>query len=127
MASSNFIDANVLLEVLLMRTGQKLAESALVEGSKSTISALSGHLVFHFCKNQYDRQKLQDFLHDFDMQPLTPADFEWAYQFGDAYGFEDALQVAVAIRSGCDEFITFDQKLARRINKQGIIKARLVR
>jgi hypothetical protein len=55
--------------------------------------------VFHFSRKVASRADIRVFLNDYQMQSLTPADFEWAYQFGDVYGFEDALQVALAIRS----------------------------
>ena len=127
MALSKFLDANVLLEILLHRSSYQSTKNMLDKGGDFYFSALSGHLVFHFSRKVASRADIRTFLNDYQMQSLTPADFEWAHQFGDVFGFEDALQVAVAVRSGCSEFITFDQKLARQINKQGIIKARLLK
>ncbi len=123
MTSTKFIDANVLLEVLLNRSKVKSAHAVLMTGSYMNISSLTGHIAFHFCRHAIDRADVSAFLTDFTMKPLTNQDFEWVYEYGKSYEFEDALQVAVAVRSGCSEFITFDKKLISQINKQGFIKA----
>lgn len=124
MASNKFLDANVLLEILFKRDSYHATKHMLEKGRVFHFSSLSGHLVFHFSKKVATRADIKTFLNDFTMQALTPEDFEWAYEFGKDYGFEDALQVAIAVRSGCTEFITFDQKLIKLINKQAFIHAR---
>ena len=69
---------------------------------------------------------IRKFLDDYFVQTLSGADFEWAFNNARNGDFEDALQLAVAIRSGCEEFFTFDKKLYEAYRSLPIIKLRLL-
>ncbi len=107
-----FLDANILLEVILDRPKQVAAREIIKKhAGVSAISALTAHLVVHFGLSRTDMAILRVFLDDYEMLALTPADFEWAFTNARSVDFEDALQLAVAIRSGLGRFLTFDKQL----------------
>ena len=110
--SQVFFDANVLLEVILARPKQAAARKVIKQyAGRSVISALTAHLVVHFGLERTDMATLRAFLDDYEMLALEPADFEWAFTNARDEDFEDALQLAVAIRSGQGQFLTFDKSL----------------
>lgn len=113
MASNRvFVDANVLLEIILARSNGIKARRAIAENSGSLFaSTLTGHLVMHFCTDVVGLQALQAFLTDYQLLSLDQADFDWAFANVRNDDFEDALQLAVAVRNGCKQFITFDKGL----------------
>src|SRR2546430_2916219 len=107
-----FLDANVLIEIVLDRKQEAVVRKifqSLVE--KPYISALSAHLVVHFGRPIVELAVLRQFLADFTIMPLEAADFEWAFSNARNADFEGALQVAVAVRHGCSRFITLDKAL----------------
>ena len=125
-SDSIFLDANVLLELILDRKSKKTAEEIMRKHyGDINISTLTGHLVIYFGLKVYDLNILQQFLADFNMNSLSDTDFEWAYQNCLGNDFEDALQLAVAIRSDCDKFITFDKNLYERYKNNKQIKVEL--
>lgn len=65
----------------------------------------------HFCTDVVGLQALQAFLTDYQLLSLDQADFDWAFANVRNDDFEDALQLAVAVRNGCEQFITFDKGL----------------
>lgn len=75
------------------------------------ISALTAHLVMHFGQTFVALPVLRQFLTDYTILPLTAEDFEWAFINIRNRDFEDALQLGVAIRHGCSQFVTFDEAL----------------
>src|SRR3989344_920251 len=110
--SQVFFDANVLLEVILERPKQAAARKAIKQhAGVSVISALTGHLIVHFGLERTDMATLRAFLADYEMLALETADFDWAFSNARDEDFEDALQLAVAIRSGLGHFLTFDKPL----------------
>lgn len=115
MVSNNlscFLDANILLEILLDRQNNHIARGYLQHHAGNLgISALTAHLVIHFGTVIVGLPVLRKFLDDYKLQSLTDADFAWAFQNARNDDFEDALQLAVAIRAGYDEFVTFDKTL----------------
>ena len=109
-----FLDANVLIEVILARRQAPAARAFLAENSSNLhISALSAHLIVHFGKSIVELPVLRKFLADYTILPLMDADFDWAFNNIRGDDYEDALQLAVAIRSGCYKFITLDKNLAK--------------
>lgn len=127
MASSVFLDTNILLEVLLER--KKTATARLIieaNAGRACISGLTGHLVIYFTQKVIDLPLLRRFLSDYKMLELNKEDFDWAFNNMRGRDFEDALQLGVAIRSGCDRFITFDQSLAKAYKDLRSIKVELV-
>lgn len=117
MAQNNelvFFDANVLIEIVDNRKLLKKAVALIKASSdKAAVSALTAHLVMYFGSKTRPLGLLQHFLSDFIMLPLEQTDFDWAFANNRNVDFEDTLQLAVAIRHGCDRFITFDKKLYR--------------
>jgi predicted nucleic acid-binding protein len=115
MTSSTFLDANILLEVLLDRKKAASAKS-IIEASagRAHISSLTGQLVIYYAQKIVDLSLLRQFLGDYKMVDLNRADFEWAFNNIRGQDFEDALQIGAAIRSGCDQFITLDQPLYKK-------------
>ena len=107
-----FLDANILLEIILERRNQTIAKELLSKKDVDlNISALSAHLIMYFGQKKVDLQILRQFLGDYTILPLEAADFDWAFTNMRNNDFEDALQLAVAVRNGCANFITFDKPL----------------
>jgi predicted nucleic acid-binding protein len=107
-----FLDANLLMSIIFERSEQRLARRVMAQYSDQLyISSLTGHLVFHFGKKVYTIDELHEFIGDYTILPLESCDFEWAYNNRRNDDFEDALQLAVAIRGGCKRFVTFDSDL----------------
>lgn len=109
-----YLDANILLEILLSRPNDKSARKLIEElNGEIFISTLTAHLVTHFGKAIVELPILRAFLGDYKLLSLESSDFEWAFTNARDSDFEDALQLAVAIRNGCEEFVTFDKQLAQ--------------
>lgn len=105
-----FLDTNVLLEIILGRDGQAAARKAVESQPRNLfISSLTAHLIVHFGKVIVDLPVLRAFLADYTILSLESVDFEWAFTNIRNNDFEDALQLAVAIRNGCSNFLTFDK------------------
>jgi predicted nucleic acid-binding protein len=122
-----FLDANVLLEIILGRENAALARRFLEkDGAQLNISALTAHLVVHFGKQIVELAVLRKFLADYNVLTLDTIDFEWAFNNIRNQDFEDALQLAVAIRNGCSKFITFDSNLTKAYADLVPIKTQLL-
>jgi predicted nucleic acid-binding protein len=107
-----FLDANVLLEIILGRDRQATARKTLeAQQSNLYISSLTAHLIVHFGQVLVDLPVLRQFLSDYTILSLESVDFEWAFTNLRNSEFEDALQIGVAIRNGCTDFLTFDKRL----------------
>jgi predicted nucleic acid-binding protein len=122
-----FLDANVLLEIILGREKQAIAKSFIETNSKNLyISALTAHLVIHFGTSIVELPVLRQFLGDYSILPLEATDFEWAFTNILNNDYEDALQLAVAIRQGCNRFVTFDKSLIKTYKHLPSIEAILL-
>ena len=122
-----FLDANILLEIILERKNQTIAKELLSKtNAELSISALSAHLIVYFGQKKVDLPILRQFLGDYTILPLEAADFEWAFTNMRNNDFEDALQLAVAIRNGCAKFITFDKPLVETYGSLKNISVNLV-
>jgi predicted nucleic acid-binding protein len=127
-ASGVFMDANILLEVILSRPREAVARQVLTRHANSLyISSLTAHLVVHFGTERTDLSVLRKFLTDYTILPLTDADFDWAFANIADDDFEDALQLSVAINGGCGRFITFDKALVKAYQNRGLIGIELAR
>ncbi len=122
-----FLDANILLAIILGRNKRNQARQ-LLKGQKEKpyISALTAHLVVHFGQAIVELPTLRKFLGDYIVLSLERTDFEWAFMNMRGNDFEDALQIAVAIRNGCDSFATFDKDLAKNYEELLTIKTKLI-
>jgi predicted nucleic acid-binding protein len=111
-ASSVFLDASILLEIILGRRKQQLAKDLLTKYSENlNISSLTAHLITYFGQKRVELIVLRRFLEDYTVLSLDSGDFEWAFNNIRNNDFEDALQLSVAIRNGCASFITLDKTL----------------
>lgn len=126
-ADAVFLDANVLLEILLGRPKQAAARKFIqAQSGTLCISTLTAHLVVHFGQAIVGLPILRAFLADYTVLALEPADFEWAFANIRNKDFEDALQLAVAIRNGCGYFMTFDKALVADYKGLPAIQAKLI-
>ena len=57
---------------------------------------------------------VKTFLESFVWLPVTEADAQTAYEYHKGADYEDALQVACAMREGCKEFLTLDAGLHKK-------------
>lgn len=122
-----FIDANVILEIILSRPMENAARQLLkIAGPRPCISALTAHLIVHFGLGLTDLQVLRQLLADYEVLALKAVDFEWAFTNARNNDFEDALQLAVAIRNGCQTFVTFDKSLHSAYKTLPNIRLRLL-
>lgn len=111
-----FLDANILLEIILKDRAKKLqVENFLGTVSETTvISMLSVHLIMHFGRNvRANDEFLEGVIKENELLALTPEDYEWASINEKNKDFEDALQMAAALRVGCEVFVTLDKDLAK--------------
>lgn len=115
-----FLDANTLLEITLADRPYYTQVQHFLENTDeaTAISMLTSHLVIHFGrKAQIDDAFLHAVLNENKLLALTPEDYEWAANNERGSDFEDALQMSIAIRSGCSSFVTLDAALAKRYTK----------
>lgn len=115
-----FLDTNILLEITLPdRPHYQQVKSFLERAKESTaISMLSTHLVMHFGrKAQINDAFLHAVINENSLLALTSEDYAWAANNEQGNDFEDALQLAVAIRAGCNSYITLDRALVKRYAK----------
>lgn len=123
------LDANVLIEVVLQRQRYLQAERAITFlKERPYISMLSLHLVVYFCRIAHlPFSVIHNALDKVELLDLTSADYHWAKLNMRDKDFEDALQLAVAIRNGCDTFMTFDKKLYDTYKSLPQLKIKLVK
>ncbi len=96
-----FIDANVLLEILLGRRHEAAARGLIISSvDELQISALTAPLIVHFGQAIVELPVMRHFLSDDTILDLESSDFQWAFTNIRGNDFEDALQLAVAIRNG---------------------------
>ena len=115
-----FLDTNIILEITLAGRRHCTQVKHFLGGTKETtaVSMLTTHLVMHFGrKAQIEDAFLHAVLNENKLLALTSEDYEWAANNERGSDFEDALQLAIAIRSGCSSFITLDAALAKRYAK----------
>jgi predicted nucleic acid-binding protein len=127
-ADSIFLDANIALEIILERQNMQLAKDLLLKHSDNNlyVSSLTAHLIIYFGQKRVGLPILRQFLEDYTILSLDAVDFEWAFNNIRNNDFEDALQLAVAIRNGCSSFITFDKSLVDAYNSLNSIPIHLV-
>ena len=109
------VDANVLLEVIQKRTRAKECEEFLSNDKNKAISILSLDLIMCFVKrDKLPWEPAKKFLESFIWLPITDSDAQWAFMNFKGDDFEDALQVACAIREGSSSFVTLDRSLSEK-------------
>jgi predicted nucleic acid-binding protein len=111
-----FLDTNIILEITLKDRAKFQQVKSFLEKVDDTtaISMLSVHLIMHFGrKEKADDTYLEGIIDQNVLLALTPDDYQWAKSNEHRKDFENALQLAVAIRTGCETFVTLDQELAK--------------
>ncbi len=109
-----FADANIVLELLLPDRIRKHAVAKALRGEQAAISMLSVHLAHYFGrKEKYTAEQIHDSLSEFQLLDVTADDYVQALELLADNEFEDALQLAVALRSGCSKILTIDQTFAQ--------------
>jgi predicted nucleic acid-binding protein len=113
-----FVDANVLLEVILKRTRAATCEKLLSNNENKAISTLTLDLVMYFIeRDKLAWEPVKAFLDSLNWLPIVEADAQWAFAQFRGDDFEDALQVACAIREGCTSFVTLDVSLSKKYSE----------
>lgn len=109
-----FADANIILEILLPGRPKSQDVEKLLRGKDICISMLTVHLVYHFgLQERYELNQIKRFLDGYAILDVTGSDYQKALQTIRDKDFEDALQLAVAMRSDCDAVITLDRQFAK--------------
>ncbi len=117
-----FVDANVLLEVIQKRIRAKSCEQFLSNDKNKAISTLTLDLVMYFVeRDKLPWEPVKSFLESFSWLPVTDADAQWAFMNFKGYDFEDALQIACAIREGCSRLVTLDRSLSKKYAQDIVI------
>ena len=111
-----FLDADVLLEIILKDRPHVNQAKQFLEAldDDTAISLLTAHLIMHFGRKEHIVDGLLErVIGENELLAITPEDYIWAAKHEQGRDFEDALQIAAALRHGCDTFVTFDSSLAR--------------
>jgi len=109
-----FADANVILETLLPGRPRAQEVEVLLRGKDICISMLTIHLAYHFgLKEKYELNQIQRAIDGYAVLDITNNDYQGALRTIRNNDFEDALQLAVAMRSDCDAVITLDRQFAK--------------
>lgn len=106
-----FIDANILLEILLDRSLASECESLVRDPSNEyAISALTVHIIWYMAeKYSLQTELIDDLLSVWVTLPVNTQIIKMARDRYDGKDFEDCLQSACAESHRCDEIITLDK------------------
>ena len=114
---STFLDANILLEVLLPGRHKATQADRSFQG-EAVVSPLSAHLYAYFgIKEGFPIETLTKQLALLNYTELGDDEVRWAIANCQSNDFEDALQVACAVISGSELFVTLDKPLAQKYQK----------
>lgn len=109
-----YLDANILIEIALGRSKYKKIEKLLSEQNNTSLSVLSVHLLVYFgLKSGIDRKLLEAIAEKHQILDVTYDDYSWAKKNCVKDDFEDALQIACAIRNGATKILTIDKDMAK--------------
>ncbi len=109
------VDANILLEVIQQRKYAAVCESFLSNNEDKAISILTLDLIMYFVeRDKLEWEPIKAFLESFAWLPVVDADAQWAFLNFKGDDFEDALQVACAVREKCSSFVTLDEQLSKK-------------
>ncbi len=109
-----FVDTNIFIDILLNRKDFvkeskqvcKLCENHIVKGYVAPISINN---IYYICRKAVNQEALTSFLcdvsHLFTISPMNNESVVFAKNLN-IKDFEDALQSAMAIQSGCDCIVT---------------------
>jgi predicted nucleic acid-binding protein len=109
------LDANILLEMLIAGRPKKDDVFKWMEQNTEDfcISMLTVHLVLYFgLKDNLNISELKSFLADYPKIALLPEDYVDAIGLLRDKDHEDALQLALAERTGCTSIVTLDKRFS---------------
>lgn len=115
--SGVLIDTNVLMDILLDREHRAAAEKMVAQvmhepGLTLAVSILTvSTLLYYVEKDRLDKHAAHAFLANYKILDMNESDYLWAAD-NDQNDFEDALQVACALRHNCHSILTLDKGLA---------------
>lgn len=114
-----FLDANILLELALTDRRKKLQVIQFLDGGEGfMMSILSVHLLIYFgLKDGLVLEDLFGIADSYKLLDINEDDYEWAKKHCVDGDFEDALQVASAVRNQAKDFVTLDANLAKNYEK----------
>lgn len=109
-----YLDANILIEIALGRSRYKKIETLLSAQSDTALSILSVHLLIYFgLKAGIDIKLLEAIAEKHQILDITYDDYLWAKKNCVNNDFEDALQIASAVRNGATKVLTIDRDMVR--------------
>ena len=113
--NQTFVDANVLLEIILDRRLARQSNAVLRDISKSyVISALTVHIVWYIAERyRSDRKVVDDVISAFTIAPVTGRTVSVARLRYSGKDFEDCIQAVCAEESGCRQIITIDKNFQK--------------
>ena len=116
------LDANILLEILEERTFYNGVVSALEkyaeQGVSFGISTLSVSNTFYLAeKHKISTERVEWLIENYKIFSVLPTDVDWALAHYKGQDFEDAIQIAAALREKCSVFMTLDSSLAKKYRK----------
>lgn len=111
-----YVDANVILEVLLNRALASDCSKYIDESKQDVaISLLTLSIVMYVLeKDKIGLSQKEYYLRQFSWLPITQQDAEWSYGHYNSQDFEDGVQVSCALREKCTRFVTLDKRLAAK-------------
>lgn len=108
------LDASFVIEVLLGRSKMKECIGILELNYIFCINLLTVHLLFYFgIKSGLRIDEIYDFVKEFKILGLSEEDYLLAINLILDNDLEDALQVANALNSNCDQVISLDSGLKK--------------
>ena len=113
------LDANILLEILENRGQVSAVKQAIAkfesQAEDLAISVLSVADIFYLAEaHKLPVKRVEKLIRAFQIYSITPADISWAFSNWKGKDFEDALQIAAALRENCNCFLTLDKALAKK-------------
>lgn len=116
------IDTNILLEILMQRQSYDSVVASLKRHSlqdiKLGISALTISNVFYLAeRHKIPTSRTEQLIADYKVFDVLSDDVDWALAHYKGKDFEDALQIAAALRQKCTVFLTLDILLAKKYGK----------
>lgn len=115
------LDTNILLEILERRRQYEEVLEAINRLGASeplAITTLTLNNVFYIAeKNKLDPGAVERLAGAYRWLEVLAEDGDWALAHYKGKDFEDALQVAVALRSKCQSIATLDVSMAKKYRK----------
>ena len=114
------LDTNVVMEILEKRARSQ-AVGQILSRHKSHINAVTtltlSNVFYLVERHKKETVIAARLLQTYKIIGVTPEDASWAFTHYKGKDFEDALQVAAALREECTAFLTLDASLAKKYGK----------